>query len=158
MKQNYYSFGNIHNYQQIQNYQNQFGYNQFQNYGEETQLFFDDIKLIKNDASCDQFCSDHISQCFSIDPDTQQQIIPGGNDDNEGEEEGEGFYNQPYVDRSALLRATLNSLAMNNVASVLNSRKHKKTLVKNKKNENEEDALEEEKITSLEEVFEDLED
>ena len=76
----------------------------------------------------------------------------------EGEEEGEGFYNQPYVDRSALLRATLNSLAMNNVASVLNSRKHKKTLAKNKKNENEEDALEEERITSLEEVFEDLEE
>ena len=38
----------------------------------------------------------------------------------------EEFYNQPYVDRSALLRATLNSLAMNNVASVLNSKKHKK--------------------------------
>ena len=45
----------------------------------------------------------------------------------EGEEDGDGLYNQPYVDRSALLRATLNSLAMNNVASVLNSKKHKKT-------------------------------
>ena len=44
----------------------------------------------------------------------------------EGEEEGEGYYNEPYVDRSALLRATLNSLAMSNVASVLNSKKHKK--------------------------------
>ena len=44
------------------------------------------------------------------------------------EEEGEwdDFQNQPYVDRSALLRATLNSLAMNNVASVLNSKRHKK--------------------------------
>lgn len=38
------------------------------------------------------------------------------------------FYNQPFVDRSALLRATLNSLAMNNVASVINSKKHKKWL------------------------------
>ena len=45
----------------------------------------------------------------------------------EGEEEGEGYYNEPYVDRSALLRATLNSLAMSNVASVLNSKKHKKS-------------------------------
>ena len=44
------------------------------------------------------------------------------------EEEGEwdDFQNQPYVDRSALLRATLNSLAMNTVASVLNSKRHKK--------------------------------
>ena len=37
------------------------------------------------------------------------------------------FYEQPFVDRSALLRATLNSLAMSNVASVLNSQKRKKT-------------------------------
>ena len=44
----------------------------------------------------------------------------------EGEEEEESLYNQQYVDRSALLRATLNSLAMSNVASVLNSKKHKK--------------------------------
>ena len=44
----------------------------------------------------------------------------------EGEEE-EGFNSEPFVDRSALLRATLNSLAMTNVASVLNSKKHKKT-------------------------------
>lgn len=46
----------------------------------------------------------------------------------EGEESDENFYNQPYVDRSALLRATLNSLAMTNVASVLNANKHKKTI------------------------------
>ena len=44
----------------------------------------------------------------------------------EGEEEY--YNNQPYVDRSALLRATLTSLAMSNVASVLNSKRHKKTL------------------------------
>jgi len=46
----------------------------------------------------------------------------------EGEEEEDGFFNQPYVDRSALLRATLNSLAMNNVAGVLNANKHKKSV------------------------------
>ena len=63
----------------------------------------------------------------------------------EGEEDGE-LYNQPFVDRSALLRATLNSLAMNNVASVLNSKKHKKKIADLKyKSEDE--------INSLEEVF-----
>lgn len=46
----------------------------------------------------------------------------------ESEEEDDNFYNQQYVDRSALLRATLNSLAMSNVASVLNANKHKKSL------------------------------
>ena len=71
----------------------------------------------------------------------------------EGEEDGDGFYNQPFVDRSALLRATLNSLAMNNVASVLNSKRHKKTL---SAFHNEED--DDEKIESLEEVFEDIDE
>ena len=46
----------------------------------------------------------------------------------EDEEGAEGYNNEPYVDRSALLRATLNSLAMSNVASVLNSKKHKKSV------------------------------
>ena len=46
----------------------------------------------------------------------------------DGEGEDESLFNQPYVDRSALLRATLNSLAMTNVASVLNANKHKKTI------------------------------
>ncbi len=67
-------------------------------------------------------------------------------------EEGEDFYNQPYVDRSALLRATLNSLAMNNVASVLNSRKHKKNISPFKKDEDEDSS--EEEIAHLDEVFE----
>jgi len=40
----------------------------------------------------------------------------------EGEEEGEHQKSQ-FVDRSAQLRATLNSLAMMNVANVLNERK-----------------------------------
>ena len=46
----------------------------------------------------------------------------------EGGGEEDGFLNQPFVDRSALLRATLNSLAMTNVASVLNANKHKKNM------------------------------
>ena len=35
----------------------------------------------------------------------------------EGEEEG-AFYSEPYVDRSALLRATLNSLAMRRAVKI----------------------------------------
>ena len=71
----------------------------------------------------------------------------------EGEEGGE-FYNQPYVDRSALLRATLTSLAMSNVASVLNSKRHKKTLSPlDLKEDDENEELSEEK-----EIIEDSED
>ena len=67
----------------------------------------------------------------------------------EGEEDGENLYNEPYVDRSALLRATLNSLAMTNVASVLNANKHKKTNKdileeKEKEEEKEEEESEDE--------------
>lgn len=62
----------------------------------------------------------------------------------EGEEDGEYYNNEPYVDRSALLRATLNSLAMSNVASVLNSKKHKKTPEDIKDEESEEDLEEKE--------------
>ena len=54
------------------------------------------------------------------------------------DEEENAFYNQNFVDRSALLRATLNSLAMSNVASVLNAKKHKKSI---------KDILEEEKAS-----------
>ena len=69
----------------------------------------------------------------------------------EGEED---FYsNQPYVDRSALLRATLNSLAMSNVASVLSSRRHKKT---NSPFDFDEEDIEPE-IKTLSEVFEEEE-
>lgn len=64
--------------------------------------------------------------------------------------ESEEYYenNQPFVDRSALLRATLNSLAMSNVASVLNSKKHKAKISPFEKDEEDE-----EEINSLEEVF-----
>lgn len=73
----------------------------------------------------------------------------------ESEEDGENMYNQPFVDRSALLRATLNSLAMTNVASVLNSKKHKKTLsaLDNEEEDEEEEKKEEEEIKRLEDVF-----
>ncbi len=63
----------------------------------------------------------------------------------EGEEDGDGFYNQPFIDRSALLRATLNSLAMTNVASVLNAKKHKKTAKEILDEEKEETGEEEER-------------
>ena len=62
----------------------------------------------------------------------------------EGEEED--FYSQPYVDRSALLRATLNSLAMNNVASVLNSKRRKKTIKEIMEEEKEELKREREEL------------
>ena len=76
----------------------------------------------------------------------------------EGEEDGDGFFNQPYVDRSALLRATLNSLAMNNVASVLNSKKHKKTFSPLDKDKDEDELEElEEEIKNIEETFDDIE-
>ena len=67
----------------------------------------------------------------------------------------DGYMNEPYVDRSALLRATLNSLAMNNVASVLNQKRHKKNI--SSYNKDDEDELVE-RIRSLEEVFKDDEE
>lgn len=59
--------------------------------------------------------------------------------------------NQPFIDRSAQLRATLNSLAMMNVAGVLNEQKRakfldeasKKAITSEYKNEDEEDKDEE---------------
>jgi hypothetical protein len=68
----------------------------------------------------------------------------------------EAFNEQPFVDRSALLRATLNSLAMNNVASVLNAKKHKKTLSPLDK-DLDDDELEEE-IKRLEDVFKEVDE
>ena len=67
------------------------------------------------------------------------------------EEMYDDIYNQPYVDRSALLRATLNSLAMTNVASVLNAQRHKKKISPYARDDDDEE------IRSLEEVFKDEE-
>jgi len=46
-----------------------------------------------------------------------EYFAQGENDDEQNQNE------QPYVDRSSQLRATLNSMAMMNVASVLNSKR-----------------------------------
>lgn len=72
----------------------------------------------------------------------------------EGEEGYDEFGSQQFVDRSALLRATLNSLAMTNVASVLNAKKHKKSLSPL----NKDDEDDEEEINSLDDVFKDIEE
>ncbi len=50
------------------------------------------------------------------------------------EEEEEQSESEKYMDRSAVLRATLNSLAMMNVANVINAKK--KQLVLDEKNKN----------------------
>ena len=61
----------------------------------------------------------------------------------ENEEEEQSKNNAPYVDRSARLSATLNSLAMMNVASVLNERKISGIL--NEKNNQKMKKIEEKK-------------
>ena len=72
----------------------------------------------------------------------------------EGEDGGDPFFNQPFVDRSALLRATLNSLAMNNVASVLNSKRYKKgSLIDSEVQEELYEEEAEDAIKKLEDVF-----
>lgn len=50
-----------------------------------------------------------------------------------GEEEMPAQNTNPYMDQSAVLRATLNSLAMMNVANVLNAKKRKPTLEEEEK-------------------------
>ena len=72
----------------------------------------------------------------------------------EGEEDSYGR-DDYYVDRSALLRATLNSLAMSNVASVINSKRFKKKMSIYKNNEDEDI---EETSENLEKIFEDFEE
>lgn len=68
------------------------------------------------------------------------------------------FFSQPFVDRSALLRATLNSLAMNNVASVINARKHKKNLFDLDSDYSEEDIDSDDEISHLDDVYREEED
>ena len=50
-----------------------------------------------------------------------------------GEEEMPAPQQNPYMDQSAVLRATLNSLAMMNVANVLNAQKRKPVLEEEEK-------------------------
>ena len=62
------------------------------------------------------------------------------------EEEDFNQQQNPYMDRSAALRATLNSLAMMNVANVINARK--KSITEDKKN-----SKTEEKRKALEKIL-----
>lgn len=77
-------------------------------------------------------------------PGTEYGEIPTG----EGEQNQQG---QPFIDRSAQLRATLNSLAMMNVASVLNEKKRAEILAEIEKNDVEEEVKKERK--ELDEEF-----
>ena len=81
-------------------------------------------------------------------------------------EEEENSDSQKYTDRSAVLRATLNSLAMMNVANVINSRKkaleeqrerdkQKNNTSSNSKQEHAEQELEEEFYNIAREMKED---
>lgn len=58
----------------------------------------------------------------------------------------------PYVDRSAQLRATLNSLAMMNVASVLNEKKRLEKLEREKREKLRKEDLDEEFLNDFEEL------
>lgn len=60
------------------------------------------------------------------------------------EEEENQSDSQKYTDRSAILRATLNSLAMMNVANVINSRK--KALEEQKKRQDAKENLQQEEL------------
>ena len=63
----------------------------------------------------------------------------------EGEEE-QNHNNDPFVDRSAQLRATLNSLAMMNVANVLNTQKRSNDLDEKNKNNKEKSSSKKEDL------------
>ena len=70
-------------------------------------------------------------------------------------EEEENSDSQKYTDRSAVLRATLNSLAMMNVANVLNSRKKalEEQRERDKQRANNEEEKQEQAEQKLEEEF-----
>lgn len=67
-------------------------------------------------------------------------------------EEEETSDSQKYTDRSAVLRATLNSLAMMNVANVINSRK--KALEEQKERDRQKNSQEENKKENAEQELE----
>ncbi len=56
-------------------------------------------------------------------PNQKRQSEAGYYIEEEIDEEEETFRSSPFVDRSAQLRATLNSLALMNVGSVINKKK-----------------------------------
>lgn len=84
-------------------------------------------------------------------PGTEYGAIPG-------KEEEQRQYQQPFIDRSAQLRATLNSLAMMNVANVLNEKKRAKILAEIEENDYKEDEEEKEEKELDEEFLNDFED
>lgn len=81
---------------------------------------------------------------------------------NEEEDENQGH--DRYMDRSAVLRATLNSLAMMNVANVINAKKlemekkAKKRLEDLKSKSEHKESVLEEVVNSLEEDIEQIDD
>lgn len=84
-------------------------------------------------------------------PGTEYGAIPD-------KEEEQIYYQQPFVDRSAQLRATLNSLAMMNVANVLNEKKRAEILAEIEKTKSEEDEEEREEKELDEEFLNDFDD
>lgn len=78
-------------------------------------------------------------------PGTEYGEIPQGEDD------GQNQFQQPFVDRSAQLRATLNSLAMMNVANVLNERKRIEILEELKREKDKKEDLDEEFLDDFDE-------
>lgn len=91
------------------------------------------------------------SQDDKMGPGTEYGAIP----DKEGEQ---SQYQQPFIDRSAQLRATLNSLAMMNVANVLNEKKRAEILAKIEENHRDEEEEEREKKELDEEFLNDFDD
>lgn len=78
-------------------------------------------------------------------------------------EEDSYQYQQPFVDRSAQLRATLNSLAMMNVANVLNEKKRLEILEeieksKEKEKEEQHDDQDEEFLNDFDDLNEENEE
>lgn len=75
---------------------------------------------------------------------TQDDKMGAGTEYGEIPQGEEEYYQQqqPFIDRSAQLRATLNSLAMMNVASVLNDRKRAEILDELEKSKEEEEERE----------------
>lgn len=79
-------------------------------------------------------------------PGTEYGAIPG-------REEEQIHYQQPFIDRSAQLRATLNSLAMMNVANVLNEKKRAEILAEIEKDKEDEKEKEKKEEKELDEEF-----
>lgn len=70
-------------------------------------------------------------------PGTEYGAIPD-------KEEDQNLNDMPFIDRSAQLRATLNSLAMMNVANVLNEKKRAEMFSETEKNKSEDETKEKE--------------